>query len=163
MANRQTLTDTTSTPPGTLTQSAKLLCAATLLLVAANASAQDDYMMELEGAMEDVVPIEQSTTPPADTASTPSENTTQMSPQHESYLDEVGIEVEDMQGLAGGTAVPENARAQFDSDLKDRMPGTFVLYSRLPDGKKTQVFDEYQVSGDYLRVRRKIIELRRAH
>jgi len=83
------------------------------------------------------------------------------SPQQESFLDEIGVEMEGMDG-PGGTDVPENARDQFDSDLRDRMPGTFVLYNRLNNEKKDVVFEEYQVSGDYLRVRRKIIELRRA-
>ena len=76
-------------------------------------------------------------------------------------VDQIGVEMEGMESPVNDE-VPENARDQFDSDLKDRMPGTFVLYSRLNDDKKTEVFSEYEMSGDYLRVRRKIIELRRA-
>jgi len=133
------------------------------MLLSGNSLAQDDYLMELEGAMEEVSPI---ATDPGTGAATaapqsaaPSESFAPL--QHDQFLDQIGAEMEGMDS-PGGTSVPENARDQFDSDLQDRMPGTFVLYKRLTDDKKTQVFTEYEMSGDYLRVRRKIIELRRA-
>jgi len=141
----------------------RLLLGATILLMGGIATAQDDYLMELEGTMEDVAPTAPTEAAATPAPATPGEAAEPMSPQHEDYLHEIGVEVDNMSAPAGGDEVPENARDQFDSDLQDRMPGTFVLYSRLPDGKKDRVFDEYQMSGDYLRVRRKIIELRRAN
>lgn len=130
------------------------------MLLFGNVPAQeDDYLMELEGAMEEVSPITDN--PPIvvqeDTPAPPP-----VAPQHNEFLDEVGAEIEGMESPEDD-AVPENARDQFDSDLQDRMPGTFVLYNRLSDDKKSQVFSEYEMSGDYLRVRRKIIELRRSN
>ena len=131
------------------------------MLLSGNSLAQDDYLMELEGAMEEVSPI--ATDPGAGTAApqttAPIESMTPL--QQDQFLDQIGAEMEGMDS-PGGSSVPENARDQFASDLQDRMPGTFVLYKRLTDDKKTQVFTEYEMSGDYLRVRRKIIDLRRA-
>ena len=134
-----------------------LLWVAGLMLLSGTGLAQDDdYLTELEGAMQEVSPIDDNP------ATTPPTNTSPTAPQHDVFLDQIGAEMEGMDSPGGGS-VPENARAQFDSDLQDRMPGTFVLYKRLSDDKKAKVFSEYEMSGDYLRVRRKIIELRRAH
>ena len=132
------------------------------MLLSSGVMAQDDdYMMELEGAMEEVTSTDTvtPTTPiPAQNSAAPETIT----PLHQDqFLDQIGVEMEGME-TPGGPAVPENARDQFDSDLKDRMPGTFVLYKRLNDEHRAEVFTEYELSGDYLRVRRKIIELRKA-
>lgn len=140
-----------------MTVTRSLIWAAGLLLLSSTSHAQDDdYMLNLESAMDEVtsgdIRANELPVPPA---------VNNASPQQESFLDEIGVEMEGMDG-PGGQQVPENAHDQFDSDLRDRMPGTFVLYKRLSNEKKDVVFEEYQVSGDYLRVRRKIIELRRA-
>jgi hypothetical protein len=160
---RRPSTDTTATWPAASTAAQtvarNLLLAAGLMLLASSGFAQDDYMMELEGAMEEVSPIvDDNPAPSPPTASAPVTNAS--APQHNQFLDQIGVEMEGMEST-GSQAVPENARDQFDSDLQDRMPGTFVLYKRLSDDNKTEVFSEYEMSGDYLRVRRKIIELRR--
>ena len=130
-----------------------------LVFGSGHAVAQDDYLMELEGDLDGMAfidPVEPATSGPDSTG----EPSTSM--QQEEFLDQIGSEIEGMSGPSGGAGlVPENAQAQFDSDLKERMPGTFVLYKRLGKDKKALVFDEYQNSGDYLRVRRTIIDLRR--
>lgn len=134
------------------------------MLLSGNALGQDDdYMMELEGAMEEVNPIDDNPpiALPENAPAMPAPAMPAATPQHDQFLDEIGAEMEGMES-PGGNSVPENARDQFDSDLQDRMPGTFVLYKRLSDDNKAKVFSEYEISGDYLRVRRKIIELRRA-
>jgi hypothetical protein len=115
----------------------------------------DDFLTEIEGTMEGV-----EVSDPAAGALGNSFNPGD--PQQNEFLDQIGIEIEGMSTPGGGKLVPEDARSQFDADLQDRMPGSFVLYKRLNDQKRDQVFNEYQMSGDYLRVRRKIIELRRS-
>jgi len=115
----------------------------------------DDFLTEIEGTMEGV-----DLSDPA--ATTQGYSLNPGDPQQDEFLDQIGIEIEGMSTPGGGKLVPEDARSQFDADLQDRMPGSFVLYKRLSDKKRDQVFNEYQMSGDYLRVRRKIIELRRA-
>ena len=141
--------------------------ALTVMLGSACAQAQDEYLMQLESDLDGIVVDEPFGDRPA-TASVPTSAvggraTAATSPQQEEFLDSLDSEIDGMSAGPGRatTAVPEDPRAQFDSDLRDRMPGTFVLYRRLPGDKKDLVFEEYQMSGDYLRVRRKIIELRR--
>ena len=126
-----------------------------LLSTMAHGQADDDFLTEIEGTLEGV---EGSDSGPA--AQTDSLNPGD--PQQDEFLDQIGIEIEGMNTPGGGKMVPEDARSQFDADLQDRMPGSYVLYKRLSETKRDQVFDEYQMSGDYLRVRRKIIELRRS-
>ena len=134
----------------------RLLLATLLILVPATGHTQngDDYLKEIEGVMEGVDTAPEKPATSSGTAPAPQ--------QQNEFLDQIDSEIEDMGGPDGlDSSVPENARDQFESDLQDRMPGTFVLYKRLPTEKRDKVFDEYQVSGDYLRVRRKIIEIRR--
>ena len=126
-----------------------------LLSTLAYGQAEDDFLTEIEGTMEGV-----EATDPA--AGTQDYSLSPGDPQQDEFLDQIGIEIEGMSTPGGGKLVPEDARSQFDADLQDRMPGSFVLYKRLSDKKRDQVFNEYQMSGDYLRVRRKIIELRRS-
>jgi len=116
---------------------------------------EDDFLTEIEGSMEGVEGAD-----PA--GGTQDYSLNPGDPQQDEFLDQIGIEIEGMSTPGGGKLVPEDARSQFDADLQDRMPGSFVLYKRLSDKNRDQVFNEYQMSGDYLRVRRKIIELRRA-
>jgi len=116
---------------------------------------EDDFLTEIEGTMEGV-----EGTDPA--GGTQDYSLNPGDPQQDEFLDQIGIEIEGMSTPGGGKLVPEDARSQFDADLQDRMPGSFVLYKRLSDKNRDQVFNAYQMSGDYLRVRRKIIELRRS-
>ena len=126
-----------------------------LLSTMVHGQGEDDFLTEIEGTMEGV-----EVTEPATRAQGYSLNPGD--PQQDEFLDQIGIEIEGMSAPGGGKLVPEDARSQFDADLQDRMPGSFVLYKRLSDKKRDKVFVEYQMSGDYLRVRRKIIELRRS-
>lgn len=138
-----------------------LLLSSLLAIFSATCFAQgvdDDYLREIEGGMEGV--DTDLTSPPEAPPSAPVGET----PVQSEFLDEIGLEMQGMEGTADGVGVddvPENARAQFEADLKDRMPGTYFLYRQLAADKRDLVFDEYQVSGDYLRVRRKIIEIRK--
>ena len=135
-----------------------------LVLACTAVQAQDEFMMQLENELGGLVADE----PGGTSGAAPTEAgrpTTRpaTSQQQEAFLDDLDSEIDGMTGTPGraSSAVPEDPRAQFDADLRDRMPGTFVLYTRLSDDKKALVFDEYQVSGDYLRVRRRIMDLRR--
>jgi len=134
----------------------KLLAVSFIALLSTMAHGQDDdFLTEIEGTMEGVEVSDPTT-------GAPGYSLNPGDPQQDEFLDQIGIEIEGMSTPGGGKLVPEDARSQFDADLQDRMPGSFVLYKRLPDNKRNQVFNEYQMSGDYLRVRRKIIELRRS-
>ena len=135
----------------------RLLVAACIALLSTLVHGQDedDFLTEIEGTLEGIEVTEPTPTV-QDTRFGPSD------PQQDEFLDRIGIEIEGMNTPGGGKLVPEDARSQFNADLQDRMPGSFVLYTRLSKPKRDQVFDEYQMSGDYLRVRRKIIELRRS-
>lgn len=133
-----------------------LALAACITLFSGAGYGQDDdtLQLELEGAMEGFDAAETIAEPDV---------VEPFAAQRNESLDEIGSEIDGMVDSAGDEeSVPENARDQFDSDLRDRMPATFSLYKRLSEDKRNQVFDEYQVSGDYLRARSKIIELRKA-
>lgn len=135
----------------------KFLVAAYIALLSplVHGQGDDDFLTEIEGTMDGIEAPEPAPTIPD---SSPNLN----DPLQDEFLDQIGTEIEGMNSPGGGKLIPEDARAQFDADLQDRMPGSFVLYKRLSEPKRDQVFDEYQMSGDYLRVRRKIIELRRS-
>jgi hypothetical protein len=101
--------------------------------------------------------------------------------QHERYLrsiradlESLGIELAPEEGATGAGPIEAgqppaagseaksdlaDAQAEFEAKLKERAPGTYILYQRLTPTQKTKVFADYRETGDLRRVRSKIMEL----
>ena len=63
----------------------------------------------------------------------------------------------------GGTGGVDDGTANleaFESFLKRRLPGTYILFVRLPEYQKTSVWEDYLKTGDLGSVRSSIFALR---
>ncbi len=91
-----------------------------------------------------------------------------------SYLDQLNAEVERggasvddsnaVEGKAGAPVVDSNDgagadRGEFEAEMSKHHPSTFNLYLKLDNAKKQQALYEYQASGDWGKVTRKVLNL----
>lgn len=86
----------------------------------------------------------------------------------DAYVDAVRAEVDEFttgrfEPPAGSSWVVEDGSSvgfdgtanlsDFDAFLRGKLPGTYILYARLPTWKKQQLFDEYNQTGDLGKLR----------
>ena len=72
----------------------------------------------------------------------------------DAYADDVGKA--DANGLGGQQ---KNSRGGFESQLRRNFKGSYVLYTKLTEPKKEQVFARYQETGKVSSVRSLIVKL----
>lgn len=72
-------------------------------------------------------------------------------------LDAYSDDVKTDDGTPEGTA--KTQRGMFESQLRQNFKGSYVLYSKLSDRSKDQVFAKYQETGKVTNVRTLIVKL----